>query len=193
MHDSFFSFSLSCFLAFASSMARPERTDTSVSHNALPTLRAGRTRHFTTRATSNAERACGDRERAVATLVATREASQTQNAADSSEERQCGIKSDVTPFSLFSVHQVVHMQSETFRPLRTRRFKSVYIYSICHFSRRISGNKWNASLDTCPWILKTILITRLVLNVDIGWTRHVGIKDSGESFGIINIIILFIA
>lgn len=56
----------------------------------------------------------------------TREASRTQNAADSSVERQCGIKPDVTLFPLFTVRWVVHMQSETFRPLRTRRFKSVY-------------------------------------------------------------------
>lgn len=76
--------------------------------------------------TQHAERGCGDRERAAGCSERTREASRTQNAADSSVERQCGIKPDVTLFPLFTVRWVVHMQSETFRSLRTRRFKSVY-------------------------------------------------------------------
>lgn len=68
--------SLSDFLV--PSMTRPERTDTSVSHNALPTLRAGRTWHFTTRTTSNAERGCGDRERAAGCWTNARSESDTK-------------------------------------------------------------------------------------------------------------------
>lgn len=157
--------SLSDFLV--PSMTRPERTDTSVSHNALPTLRAGRTWHFTTRTTSNAERGCGDRERAAGCWTNARSESDTKRGG---QLGRTAMRNKTRCDALPSVYRTLGCAyaKRNFPSASYTAFQKRVQYGTCHFSPRIWRNKWNVSLDTCRWTLKAILVTRFVLNVDIG-------------------------